>query len=582
MSEIELSVVTGTYNRLPHMQRMVQSVRQSIGVGIPYEIVLVDGGSTDGTIEWAKTQPDIVLIEQGELLGAIKAFNEGLYAARGRYCVVGNDDIEYIEETLPRAIAFMQDHPRVGVGCFYQDRDHPGQFTLSYMPAVMNEEQVNHVYGQVCIVPKWLGDDVGWWGNFPDMRTYGGDNNLSCFVLERGYRVTGVTCACIHDSQVSDDLRRINNDDRVKGRNSPVPWHPDSVAWGKHWSHPDGTSGPIVRLDPYMRNPLERKMRFLYAPIYELGHDVQRRGKRGLRDALANAGLVYEFDWLKIANDHGPKYMMDYFWDIIKAWSPDVILTQIHTPDPNMFNAASIQNIRRQFPEPGWVNWNGDYHPEDLLSMPNINMCRQFDLQCVVTTAVRSTYTKTGVSWMYWQIGYERSDAQPDASTPHYDVLFLGNGYSDERMRLGRLLRQFNSGIYGSWGGGFQADGYNLYDFDAGQKLYRAAKVSIGDNQWGDRAVGFTSNRLFQAMAAGGAMFMQQYIPDLDRLLGIRDGEHYIMWRDMNDLNNKLHYWLDPARDAERQRIADAGTKFVLENHSFDNRVAELLEVLVL
>lgn len=581
MAEIELSVVTGTYNRLPHMQRMVQSVRQSIGVGIPYEIVLVDGGSTDGTIEWCKTQPDIVLIEQGELLGAIKAFNAGLYAARGRYCVVGNDDIEYIEDTLPRAVAFMQDHPNVGVGCFYQDRDHPGQFTLSYMPAIMNQEQVNHVYGQVCIVPRWLGDEVGWWGDFPDMRTYGGDNNLSCFVLERGYRVTGVKCACIHDLKVEDDLRRINNDDRVKGRHSPVPYHPDSVAWGKHWSHEDGTSGPIVRMDPYMRNPLERKMRFLYLPIYELGHDIQRRGKRGLRNALANAGMVYEFDWLKIANDHGAKYMMDYFRDMIDTWEPDIILTQIHTPDPNMFNSASIQNIRHEFPEPGWVNWNGDYHPEDLLSVPNINMCRQFDLQCVVTTSVRSAYAKAGVAWMYWQIGYEESDAQPDGTTPHYDVLFLGNGYSAERMRLGRLLRQFNSGIYGSWGDGFRSDGYNLYDFDAGQRLYRAAKLSVGDNQWGNRAVGFTSNRLFQAMSAGGSMFMQQYIPDLDKLLGLVDGQHYIMWQDMTDLARNIKYWLDPARDAQRQHIADQGRRFIRTHHSFDNRVAELLEVLV-
>ena len=40
ISEIELSIVSGTYNRLPHMQRMVDSVRQSVGVGLIYEIVL--------------------------------------------------------------------------------------------------------------------------------------------------------------------------------------------------------------------------------------------------------------------------------------------------------------------------------------------------------------------------------------------------------------------------------------------------------------------------------------------------------------------------------------------------------------
>jgi hypothetical protein len=41
--EIEISVVTGTYNRLVYLQKMVESVRKSIGRGIPYEIVIVDG-----------------------------------------------------------------------------------------------------------------------------------------------------------------------------------------------------------------------------------------------------------------------------------------------------------------------------------------------------------------------------------------------------------------------------------------------------------------------------------------------------------------------------------------------------------
>ena len=56
-----VSVVSGTYNRLSRLKAMVNSVRSSVGVGIPYEIVLVDGGSTDGTLEWARAQSDIAL-----------------------------------------------------------------------------------------------------------------------------------------------------------------------------------------------------------------------------------------------------------------------------------------------------------------------------------------------------------------------------------------------------------------------------------------------------------------------------------------------------------------------------------------
>ena len=45
-----LTVVSGTFNRLPLLQRMVASARASLPAGIPLNFVLVDGGSTDGTI----------------------------------------------------------------------------------------------------------------------------------------------------------------------------------------------------------------------------------------------------------------------------------------------------------------------------------------------------------------------------------------------------------------------------------------------------------------------------------------------------------------------------------------------------
>jgi len=72
---MDISIVSGTYNRLPYLQKMVLSVRQSIvGVyGLDYEIILVDGGSNDTTQEWCKIQSDIRLIEHGELRGAVAA-----------------------------------------------------------------------------------------------------------------------------------------------------------------------------------------------------------------------------------------------------------------------------------------------------------------------------------------------------------------------------------------------------------------------------------------------------------------------------------------------------------------------------
>src|SRR5512146_1546504 len=224
-----VSIVTGTYNRLSFLQQMVSSVRKSIGIGIGYEIILVDGGSTDGSIEWIRTQSDIVLIEQGKLLGAVKAFMAGFKAAKGKYVVIGNDDIIFKYESLQNAVAFMDDNPLVGMGCFPQNRYSP-EYTVAKMPAVQDGKQISTWYGQVCIVPKWLGDSVGWWDPGVGYHTYAGDNELSCNILEKGYRVVPLNSCCIEDFVAKDELRRINN----PGGDTKKP-HSDSIKWKSKW-----------------------------------------------------------------------------------------------------------------------------------------------------------------------------------------------------------------------------------------------------------------------------------------------------------------------------------------------------------
>ncbi len=113
-----LSIVTGTFNRLQLLAEMIESVRATVPSSISYEFVIVDGGSTDGTLEWCKRQRDVVLIEQGALLGAIKAFNAGAYAARGQYVILANDDVLFHIGSIVRAIVYLEEHPTCGAVAF--------------------------------------------------------------------------------------------------------------------------------------------------------------------------------------------------------------------------------------------------------------------------------------------------------------------------------------------------------------------------------------------------------------------------------------------------------------------------------
>lgn len=98
-----VSVVLGTYGRLPFLQLSIESLRAELA-DFPSEIIVVDGGSTDGTLSWLARQKDIITIIQhnrGEWRGKPIPkrswgyfMNMGFKAAQGRYvCMISDDSL---------------------------------------------------------------------------------------------------------------------------------------------------------------------------------------------------------------------------------------------------------------------------------------------------------------------------------------------------------------------------------------------------------------------------------------------------------------------------------------------------------
>jgi len=97
-----------TFNALPWVERALESVRGR-------EAIVVDNGSTDGTVELVREQfPDVRVIE-GENKGFGGGSNVGMREATGDWFLLLNSDAWATEGALERLVAFGEAHPEAAV-----------------------------------------------------------------------------------------------------------------------------------------------------------------------------------------------------------------------------------------------------------------------------------------------------------------------------------------------------------------------------------------------------------------------------------------------------------------------------------
>ena len=108
---MRVSVVVPALNEEGHIARCLESIRRQ---GIPVEIVVVDNGSTDKTVEIAKLYADRVLVVPKAPLGIVR--NRGVEASSGDVIVSVDADCVAPEGWLDRLLRHFDDPEVVAVG----------------------------------------------------------------------------------------------------------------------------------------------------------------------------------------------------------------------------------------------------------------------------------------------------------------------------------------------------------------------------------------------------------------------------------------------------------------------------------
>ena len=112
---VNISIVVVTWNGKKVISDCLESLRRYSNDS-SVEVLVVDNASTDGTVDHLRQKfPFVKLIVNSTNQGFAKGNNIGIAQAAGRYICLLNSDVEVPEGCLEKMLAFMDDHPDIGM-----------------------------------------------------------------------------------------------------------------------------------------------------------------------------------------------------------------------------------------------------------------------------------------------------------------------------------------------------------------------------------------------------------------------------------------------------------------------------------
>lgn len=159
------------------------------------------------------------------------------------------------------------------------------------------------------------------------------------------------------------------------------------------------------------------------------------------------------------------------------------------------------------------------------------------------------------------------------------DITTAGNQHS-WRVEFYKNLTNYDVKLWGNpaplWMAAGLVSGMHqgrpVYNHDK-VRAFRGARIVVNNLYYGE--IWGMNVRSFEA-AGSGAFQMVDWRPGLNHLF--EDGKELIMFRSMEDLKQKIDYWLP--REAERRAIADAGMLRAHAEHTYALRLSLLLDTL--
>ncbi len=178
--EGDLSIVVVTWNRKDMHEKCISSILNN--TPRPFELIVVDNGSTDGTVECLRKFEDVTLIELDKNYGKGVAANIGIKKAKGKWICYLDGDIILPKGWFEKVVSA------------YRSLENPGWITLPYEDTVLQSEyKVGEIYemdsvdGGMVFAERSVWEDLG---GFVEDKLYGGiDTEYVARARKKGLKV---------------------------------------------------------------------------------------------------------------------------------------------------------------------------------------------------------------------------------------------------------------------------------------------------------------------------------------------------------------------------------------------------------